>query len=214
VVECGLPKPEMRVRFPSPAPTFIIREFRKASLDGHDNLGFVRIPWCSFLGFRTRLHSSRHSSDLAGDLVNVTPGPVLARLDRTHDRMVRLVEMPGRVSPWRGIATADMAASHAFTQMHPLRSFLQAVLAGVWGLGWRKTLLRQTSQVLAGSGCVLLRSGFAHLYPPFLKAPMQLCRSNGPLESFALEAASANSINPSMYGRTGALQLDPRLTPA
>jgi hypothetical protein len=37
---------------------------------------------------------------LAIDLVNITPGPVLARLKRTHHRMLRLVEVPGRVSLW------------------------------------------------------------------------------------------------------------------
>lgn len=74
----------------------------------------------------------------AHDLVNVAPSPVLAGFNRTHHGMLRLVEVPGRVAPWRGITTADVATSHALAQMDPLRPFLQTLLAPPWRSWWRK----------------------------------------------------------------------------
>ncbi len=40
------------------------------------------------------------NGEFAGDLMNITPRPVLARLNRTHYRMLCLVKVPGRVSSW------------------------------------------------------------------------------------------------------------------
>jgi hypothetical protein len=63
------------------------------------------------------------------DFVDVTPTPILPRLDRPHDGML------GRVKVFRGmfilgrIATTDVPATQAQTKMHPLIAHLQAFFA-------------------------------------------------------------------------------------
>jgi hypothetical protein len=74
-------------------------------------------------------------------LIDVTPGPPLAALKRGHYRMSRAFEMFGGMAIGRAVATADVAAGQAETQMHPRRSTLQAFLtsrrAGRHGLNSR-----------------------------------------------------------------------------
>src|SRR3954454_4923573 len=65
------------------------------------------------------------------DLVQVAPAPRLARLRRAHDRVVRLVEVLGRVAVRRVVAAADLPALPAEAQVNPRRPDLQALLASV-----------------------------------------------------------------------------------
>src|SRR4051794_14513348 len=68
------------------------------------------------------------------DLVEIAPRPVLARLDRAHDRVVLAARVRGRVAVGRAVAAADVAALEADAQVDPPRAHLQAVLAAVDGL--------------------------------------------------------------------------------
>jgi hypothetical protein len=47
------------------------------------------------------------------DLVEITPPPVLARLEGLHDRMISCLEMLRCMLVLRGVAAADMAAGQA-----------------------------------------------------------------------------------------------------
>ncbi len=58
---------------------------------------------------------------LEHDLVDIAPHPVLARLDRTHDRVLAAVKVFGRVLVARVIAAPDVAARQAHAQVHPRR---------------------------------------------------------------------------------------------
>jgi hypothetical protein len=59
-------------------------------------------------------------------LIDVTPGPPLAALERGHHRMGRVLEMFRGMSIGRAVATADMTTGQAETEMHPGRSNVQA----------------------------------------------------------------------------------------
>jgi hypothetical protein len=69
------------------------------------------------------------------ELVDVTPAPSLAGLDRLHDRVLGAVEVLGGVFVFRRIAATDMAALQAQPQVHPRVTHLQALFAAlcVWG---------------------------------------------------------------------------------
>jgi hypothetical protein len=53
------------------------------------------------------------------DLVDVTPSPVLARLERSHDRVLGLSEVFGGVFVLRRVAAADVTTNLAKAQMNP-----------------------------------------------------------------------------------------------
>jgi hypothetical protein len=61
--------------------------------------------------------------------VDIAPSPTLARRDRARDRMPRVAEVSGRMTPGRGVAATDMAADLAFPQRHPVRPLNEAFLA-------------------------------------------------------------------------------------
>src|SRR4030095_3909317 len=64
-----------------------------------------------------------------GDLVDVAPAPVLARLGRADDRVPALSGMRRRVAGRGGVAAADLPAGHAHAEMDPAAADLQALLA-------------------------------------------------------------------------------------
>ena len=64
-------------------------------------------------------------------LVGVTPAPGLAGLQRTHDRVANGVGMCAGMTHGRGVTASDVAACQAETQVDPLRSDAQAVLASL-----------------------------------------------------------------------------------
>src|SRR4051794_10484959 len=86
--------------------------------------------------------------DAHRQLVVEAPGPVLARLDRAHDRVPRGVVVRGRVAIGRGVAAADVPALQADAQVHPAAARGEAVLAAVHGVGQ----LAQEDVVEVGAG--------------------------------------------------------------
>jgi len=73
-------------------------------------------------GLRRRLESQ---------LIDITPAPVLARLETAHDRMLGLVKVLGGVTVGGIVAAADVTAFETEPQMHPLVAALQAFFAPV-----------------------------------------------------------------------------------
>ena len=63
------------------------------------------------------------------DLINITPSPVLARLERPHDRMPGGMEMLGGMPVLRGITAAHMPAGKTKPKMDPGIAHFQAFLA-------------------------------------------------------------------------------------
>src|SRR3989449_11582074 len=63
------------------------------------------------------------------DLVHVAPAPVLARLERAHDRMLHRPEVLRRVLVLRRVAAPDVPAREAEPQVHPRVADAQALLA-------------------------------------------------------------------------------------
>jgi hypothetical protein len=74
-----------------------------------------------------RIGSSRAWLD--HHLVDKTPSPVLARLERSNDGVMGLSEVLGGVFVLRGVAAADVTAGLAEPQVHPRVTHLQALLA-------------------------------------------------------------------------------------
>jgi hypothetical protein len=70
-------------------------------------------------------------SEVQLHLVDVTPAPVFARFERTHDGVVGLVEVFRSVLVLGRIATTYVAATEAQPQMDPRIAHLEAFLAAV-----------------------------------------------------------------------------------
>src|SRR6266542_5990011 len=73
----------------------------------------------------------RGIAEVEHQVVLVAPAPLLAGLDRTHDRMLGVVEVLGGVRVLGVVATADVTALHAQPEVHPRVAHLQALLAAV-----------------------------------------------------------------------------------
>lgn len=58
-------------------------------------------------------------------LIDVTPHPTFAGLERGHHRVMGSVEVFCCVVPWRAVTTADVSAREAETQVKPARTSLQ-----------------------------------------------------------------------------------------
>src|SRR5258706_15123227 len=69
------------------------------------------------------------SPELHRDLVDITPAPVLAALERGDDRMLRRMVVLGRMLVLRVVATADVAAGPAQAKVHPGIADCEALLA-------------------------------------------------------------------------------------
>ena len=65
------------------------------------------------------------------DLVDVTPAPVLTRLEGLNDRVVGRVEMPGGVLILRIVTATDMSTDETEAQMHPGITRFQTVLTSI-----------------------------------------------------------------------------------
>jgi len=83
-------------------------------------LGLGRAHSVSLIGHRFDHH-----------FVDVTPSPVLARLERPNNRVMGFSKMLRGVFVLRGVTAADMAARLAQPQMDPRVTPLQALLASV-----------------------------------------------------------------------------------
>ena len=71
------------------------------------------------------------SSGFEHHLVDVTPDPVLSRLEGLNDRMVGGVEMLGGMLVLRRVAAANMPTRQTEAQMHPAISGFQTVLTSI-----------------------------------------------------------------------------------
>jgi hypothetical protein len=65
------------------------------------------------------------------DFIDIAPTPVFAGLVGFDDGMVNSVEVLRRVLVLRGVAAADMAASHAEAQVNPCVAHFQTFFAAV-----------------------------------------------------------------------------------
>jgi hypothetical protein len=74
---------------------------------------------------------ARSSGVLHLDLVGVAPAPVFARFEGLDDGVFGLVEVFGGVAIRRAIATTDMSAREAQTQVDPTGADLQAIFASL-----------------------------------------------------------------------------------
>jgi len=75
-------------------------------------------------------------------LIEVAIPPILPRLVRPDERMVRGLEVRGGVPTRRVVATTDVPADLAEPQVHPIvKALCQTVLASVGARdGWREIL--------------------------------------------------------------------------
>jgi gamma-glutamyl:cysteine ligase YbdK (ATP-grasp superfamily) len=64
-------------------------------------------------------------------LVDVTPSPVLSRLERLHDRVMDGAKVLGCVFVFRAVAASDVPAGETQPEMHPFVAGFQAFLASV-----------------------------------------------------------------------------------
>ena len=81
------------------------------------------------------------------ELVDITPHPALAWLDRAHQRMPGLVKMPGRMFIFRRVAAADMPARQAHAQVNPAIADFDAIFADA-RIGLRECDLIQVGALL------------------------------------------------------------------
>jgi hypothetical protein len=71
------------------------------------------------------------SLDLEGELVHKAPPPLFAGLVRLDQGMTGLVEVGGGVTSGRVVTTAHVTADPAHSEMDPMTSHAEAVLAAV-----------------------------------------------------------------------------------
>ena len=72
---------------------------------------------------------------LEPELIDITPAPVLARLEAAHNGVLGFVKVLGGVTVGRIVAAADVTAFETEPQMHPLVAGLDAFLAPLRRLG-------------------------------------------------------------------------------
>src|SRR5262249_44482128 len=91
-------------------------------------------------------------------LVDETPSPVFAGLQRTHDGMLGAMKMLGGVLVLRGVAASHVPALHAQPQMDPGVAHLQALFGA---LGVRRYFVNM-ALMLASVHRALLKRNPAH----------------------------------------------------
>jgi len=98
------------------------------------------------------------------DLIHVAPSPILARLIRAHDGMLRRMKMLGGVAILGRITATHVPAFQAQPQMHPGVSHFQAFLAAIgfrlhipYFLHVRALHVRPSLGVAAATGIVTLK---------------------------------------------------------
>src|SRR5262245_33035664 len=64
-----------------------------------------------------------------GGVVQVAPPPALARLERTHERVLGGPEVRGRVSAPGRVAAADVSAGEAHAEVNPALAEVETLLA-------------------------------------------------------------------------------------
>src|SRR5713101_2286691 len=81
-------------------------------------------PWCLWM-------VKNRSSRLEHNLIDITPDPVLSRLEGLDDRVVGRVEMFGGVLILRVVTATDMSTGETEAQVHPGISHFQTFLAPI-----------------------------------------------------------------------------------
>jgi hypothetical protein len=82
----------------------------------------------------TLYHVAASGCDFAGlDLVDIAPHPTLSRLDGTHQRVLRFVEVLGSVLVLGRVTTSHLTTTQAETQVNPRIAEFHAVFANVCG---------------------------------------------------------------------------------
>ena len=76
-----------------------------------------------------------HLRNQQRDVVHEAKGPLLARLERSDERVAAASSVGARVAVGRVVTTADLAALEADSQVQPRVSRGQAILAARDGLG-------------------------------------------------------------------------------
>src|SRR3954451_3707599 len=113
---------------------------------------------------RSRLGSR---PDREGDVVDVAPDPVLARLGRARDRVRLVPRVTARVPVRRGVAAADLPAARAHPQVHPAAADREALLATLDRVGeGREADLVEMGAVGHGSPPVVASGGGCHKTVP------------------------------------------------
>ena len=80
------------------------------------------------------LRDDRVSADLACvGVVSIAPHPGFARFDRTHERVLGLLEVFGGMLVFGRVAASDMTALETQTQVHPGIAGFHALFADVFG---------------------------------------------------------------------------------
>src|SRR2546426_969456 len=121
-------------------PAIWVQRCKVASVSAHCANGIgghvsdvVRTRALGFIVGRLWVHGGRPSTRVGRGFheqqVDVAPRPILSGLEASDDRMVGLVEVEGGVLPGRVVATADMPARQAQSQMDPLAARFKALLA-------------------------------------------------------------------------------------
>jgi hypothetical protein len=72
-------------------------------------------------------NDSPQSGKVQFEFVNVTPAPILPRLDRSHDRMLGRMEVLGSVFIFRRITTTNVPAAQTQAKVHPPVAHLQTL---------------------------------------------------------------------------------------
>src|SRR5215207_1102971 len=69
------------------------------------------------------------------EVIDVAPGPLLARLERADQRVTALVRVGGGMAVGRVVAAPDLSALEADPQMQPRVAHGQTLLTALDGLG-------------------------------------------------------------------------------
>src|SRR5690348_7594567 len=86
---------------------------------------------CAFSRYLLTTSVSGRSSRLEHHLIDVTPDPILSRLEGLNDRMVGRVKMPGSMLILRIVTAAYMSTRETEAQVHPGISNFQTVLTSI-----------------------------------------------------------------------------------
>jgi len=137
---------------------------------------------------------ARLGSGLDEELIDVAPAPVLTGLKALHDRVLRLMEMLGRMLSLRLIAAADVAALLTQPKMHPLHPELETLLAAL------RSVRRDVAHLIEMAAAF---RGLRHRRSSIWFAKVIRVRSLAPVPDQGARSASTSSCETSpKYWRT------------
>src|SRR5215472_10533631 len=107
------------------------------------------------------------------DFINIAPAPILARLERADDRMLRLVEVLGGVLVLRGVAAPDVAAGQAQAQVDPGVAHFEAFFTAV-GLRFHVVYLIEVSACAGHEFSFASTAAESVIYSPVFQTGMEV----------------------------------------